>query len=474
MFLPCARAILQDGRSLEFVVVDDPPSGGMKKTFFTPDRSLVVQFYHDQEAARDRQRQARLEAVLGRFNPTLEGPTADYWSRLFCWPLALVIQPGVGVVAPAYPEQYFFATGAFAGKEKDSRWFTSARLRRMLPAAERGDWRGYWQVAILLARAVRRLHQAGLAHADLSSRNVLIDPARGAVTLVDLDSLVVPQLYPPDVLGTPGYLAPEVLATSHLPLLDPGRRLPAARTDQHALAILIYEYLLHRHPLRGPRILSPDSAEEDERLAMGREALFIEHPTNQSNRPEDLGVPYTVVGPYVRELFDRALIRGLQTPAQRPAAIEWERALIRTWDLLHPCGNPRCEHGWFVLAPKAAAVCPFCGWRAERPVPVLTLRTERQPGQWVVDGRLIVYDRLTLFRWHAYAGVFPGEDADATPLAYFAASEGRWFLVNQALLSLTAPSGQRVPPGHSLPLVAGERFRLDSGGRLVEVAFCGG
>jgi DNA-binding helix-hairpin-helix protein with protein kinase domain len=471
-----ARAILSDGRALEFDVVDDPPSGGMKKTFFTPDRQLVVQFYHDQEAARDPQRRARLEAVLGRFNPTCEGPQADYWRRLFCWPLALVIQPGLGLVAPTYPASYFFADGPFRGKEKEGRWFTSPRLRRMLPPAERGDWRGYFRVAILVARAVRRLHQAGLAHSDLSCRNVLIDPAAGAATVLDIDSLVVPQLFAPDVLGTPGYIAPEVLGSLHLPLADPGRKTPSARTDQHALAVLIYEYLLHRHPLRGPKIHSPDSAEEDERLAMGARALFVEHPSDRSNRPDDLGVDYSVVGPHLRELFDRAFLRGLHAPGSRPAAIDWERALIRTWDLLHPCGNAACSHGWFVLAPAGPAACPFCGWRSPRPVPALKLRAERRAGQWSPDGLVVVHDRVSLFRWHAFAGVFPGEEADATPLAYFAHSEGRWLLVNQGLPGLTGPDGARVAPGQGLALRAGDLVRLarEPNGRLAEVQFITG
>jgi len=45
---------------------------------------------------------------------------------------------------------------------------------------------------------------------------------------------VVPGLYPPDVLGTPDYIAPEVLATQGLPLGDPKRNLPSNLTDAFA------------------------------------------------------------------------------------------------------------------------------------------------------------------------------------------------------------------------------------------------
>lgn len=468
------RAILNDGRTIEFVVADDPPAGGMKVTFFTPDRSQVVQFYHDQQAARDPQRLARLEAVLGRFNPTLDPVHGDYWRGLFCWPTGIVVQPAFGLVAPAYPPNYYFAAGPFKGKEKEGRWFTSPRLRRMLPVQERGDWLSYFQLCILVARAVRRLHQAGLAHSDLSCRNVLVDPSTGSATVIDIDALVVPQLFPPDVLGTPGYIAPEVLATLHLPPQDPGRKTPSARTDQHALAVLIYEYLLHRHPLRGPKIHSPDSAEEDERLAMGAGALFVEHPSDRSNRPDDLGVELAALGPHLAELCERAFIRGLHSAGERPAAIEWERALIRTWDLLHPCGNPSCGHGWFVLSPGSARPgCSFCGWRPGRPIPMLKLRTQRRPGQWTAEGRVVVYHDRPLFRWHAFAGEFPGESADRAPLGYCAWHEGRWLFVNQDLPALTSPSGTRIPVGQAIELRAGSYFRFaqDEKGRMAEVQF---
>ena len=128
-----------------------------------------------------------------------------------------------------------------------------------------------------MARAVRRLHLAGLAHSDLSSKNILIDPPGRRCSVIDIDSLVVPGVYAPDVLGTPGYIAPEVLATQHMPLGDRNRRLPSNLTDLYALAVLIYEYLLRRHPLRGPKV-NGKTAEEDELMSMGEKALYIEHP----------------------------------------------------------------------------------------------------------------------------------------------------------------------------------------------------
>ena len=38
-----ATATLADGSTIEYVIKDNPPKGGMKYTYFAPDKSYVVQ-----------------------------------------------------------------------------------------------------------------------------------------------------------------------------------------------------------------------------------------------------------------------------------------------------------------------------------------------------------------------------------------------------------------------------------------------
>ena len=95
---------------------------------------------------------------------------------------------------------------------------------------------------------------------------------------------MVPGLYPPDVIGTADFIAPEVLATKHMSKTDPLRKLPNRLTDLHALAVLIYMYLFYRHPLRGGKYFGPLESEDEDLLLMGEKALFVEHPTDHSNR----------------------------------------------------------------------------------------------------------------------------------------------------------------------------------------------
>lgn len=54
------------------------------------------------------------------------------------------------------------------------------------------------------------MHMMGLAHSDLSYKNVLVDPNGGHACVIDVDGLVVPGRFPPDVVGTPDFIAPKL------------------------------------------------------------------------------------------------------------------------------------------------------------------------------------------------------------------------------------------------------------------------
>ncbi len=490
-----AEATLADGRKLPYVIRDNPPRGGMKYTYFAPDRSYVVQFFNNPETARDPNLRRRIEAIIGKYNPTLSEEAggakgnnetmAKYFAGKFCWPTAIVEQPEFGIVCPAYPPNYFFSEDAsvipelsleLKGKDKKSKWFTSAKLRRFMRETELGNFRSMLQMSISLARSIRRMHQAGLAHSDLSSNNVLVDPVTGSCVVIDIDSLVVPGLYPPEVIGTSGYIAPEVLETTSLPFGDPGRRLPSSYTDLHALAVLIYEYLLLRHPLSGPKIYSQDP-NLDDYLAMGPKALFIEHPTDRSNRPGDLGVTIRDLGPALQTLFLRAFVDGLHNPDERPTALEWEKALVKTWDLLQQCENPDCAAKWFILYDPRNPVCPFCGRPIDRRNIVrLHLKSplRGRSGQWSPAGEVNVYHNMPLFKWHVFANTFPDEKADRSLMAYVCRHQGQWLLVNHNIQGMISPSGNLVPAGQAVLLKDGAVFRMsgEDRGLLVEVS-CG-
>jgi serine/threonine protein kinase len=492
------RLTSDSGQDLEYVdeVIGQ---GGMKDVYFSPDRSYVVAFFREAVNAEGKE---RLREIVGRYREGIyQQQGGDYWKDLFCWPTDTVQQDGrVGVVAPVYREHFFFEYGSknndmlgIKGQEKEGKWFASASNRtKFVDDREKGDWLKHLQLTLRLSRAVRRLHAAGLAHSDLSYKNVLVDPSTGTACIIDIDGLVVPGKFAPDVVGTPDFIAPEVVATQGLDRTDPNRKLPSRTTDLHALAVLIYMYLFYRHPLRGSKLHDSDPTKDDE-LMMGTGALFVEHPSDDSNRVNAKGLrdadkpwgdpssmPYTIAGPLLQPLFERAFVDGLHDPSKRPAAAEWEHALIRTIDLIQPCVNTDCEMGWFVFDNTTAPACPLCKTAYTRKLPVLNLYSSRSGGKFSPDNhRVMVWDGQSLNAWHANRSVFPNEhltDQQRQRVGYFQFHDGDWYLVNQSLPGMRdVGNNQDVAVGSHVKLADGVQLLLDpqDGGRLIQVQLVG-
>ena len=484
-----------DGSTVEFYD-EVKAQGGMKDVYFSPSKQYVVAFYRKTLKELKPSEKDRLQNIVGVYRDKIfvNDPHGAYWKNLFAWPEKTVEWNGkIGVVVPFYDKKFFFSGGTFDKQEKNGKWFASAKLRnKFLPDNQKGTWLTHLHVCIKIARAMRRLHIAGLAHSDLSYNNVLIDPVSGSACIIDDDGLVVPGKYPPDVVGTPDFIAPEVLETKNLSLDDPKRKLPNRQTDLHALAVLIYMYLLYRHPLRGGKVWDIDDPAKDEEMTMGSKALFIEHPTDKTNRvktndleqsqlPEGdpTQLPYSICGPYLKPLFDRAFIDGLHNPSARPSAQEWEDALVKTTDLVQPCQNPKCKAHWFVFDNTTKPKCPFCGHEYKGQLPVLNFYYAPSHGRFMSENyRLMVYDKQTLYMWHVNRNIPANEktsEADKKPAGDFHFHNGQWILINRRLDDMfeILPDGSKkqIAVGGFVPLTEGRKILLSAkdGGRLVIV-----
>ena len=114
-----------DGSIVEFVD-DIIGQGGMKDVYFSPDKSYVVAFYRDPQDFNARE---RLENIVGVYRKRIfDQPGGDYWRNLFCWPEKIVEWNGMlGITCPTYPKHFFFSSGNLRGKEKEGKWFASAK-----------------------------------------------------------------------------------------------------------------------------------------------------------------------------------------------------------------------------------------------------------------------------------------------------------------------------------------------------------
>lgn len=459
--------------------------GAVKDVYLSVKGDKVAAFYRSHPG---RNAYERLSTIVGDYRERIL--SIPYWAELFCWPEALVEHKGkLGVVAPVYDRSFYFEYGSknqdylgIRGREKEGKWFASAfNQSKYLDERERGDWKAYLSVCELIARAVRKMHAAGLAHSDLSYKNVLIDPVGVHACIIDIDGLVVPGKFPPEVAGTPDFIAPEVMATMHLPLDHPDRVLPSIATDRHALAVMVYMYLFYRHPLRGGRVHHPDP-QIDETMLMGTKATFVEHKHNLSNRPnlknispaylpwaDVQRIPYTASGPYLSPLFERAFVDGLHQPRQRPSADEWEKALQYTKDVLLPCRSPDCKQKFFVYNETVQPECPFCRtpWTSG-PFPYLYFYAGQNERKLMDAARMVVLDNTSLHTWHVHRHIRPDErlsESDALPVARF--FRGGDYLKDWKMQNLRLPElhdeNKVIPIGGDVDLVDGLTLGLSFG-----------
>lgn len=229
-----------------------------------------------------------------------------------------------------------------------------------------------------IANAFRILHDKGYSYQDINMGNFAIDPKRGRVLICDCDN-VAPVDTVTGVIGTPRFMAPEVVT---------GKTMPNSLTDRFSMAVLFFMLLFRTHPLEGKRYLSARGmTAELEMLSYGTEPLFIMDPDDPSNGPDRNLTPniyyfWDPIPDYVREIFLQAFSqKGLKIPNARPSENAWMQALARFRSDIVQCS---CGNDIFLKDIKNC-ICDGCGKRI--PVPyVLSLDSYPIPG---IPGRVI-------------------------------------------------------------------------------------
>lgn len=442
---------------------EDTPftAGAQGAIYLSRDKQHVFKLYKGLTPAEQDEREKQVDLIIGTLNVINGDP---YWDELYAWPEKRAISPGLGV-----------RMRNISGLTRMDHFFYRKAYQR-LGDVQRGWWIGRVAAAIKLARAMNRLSNKGLCHSDLSDRNLMVDAFAGRLTVLDCDSLVVPNLLPPSVRGTPGYMAPELFSYRV--------SVPSVETDRHAMAVLLYRWLLYRHPLLGPKQHDPNDPDRDEALMLGDKALYIEHPTDRSNRPDTMPITADALTPRLRDLFRQAFIDGLHTPTKRPLPVFWEEALIEMFDRIVPCSNPDCEWRFFVAQEGKPLRCPVCKTYLDfkEQIPFLKLRTPVNDRGTIVHRDEGGYSRYIaawperpVYGWHADPAIKPVPDIvsglppDTKPRAIirFDAHDREWYLDNAGLPEMAVGVGpsssiawQPVPLGSRTPLRPGFQLLL--------------
>lgn len=443
---------------------DDSPFafGAEGNIYRSTDKKFVIKLYDNPpDKAKETERIARIDTLITTYNPTKDD---SYWAEFFTWPEKRVVQPHVG-----------FRMRYVEGMKTLEHYFLGKAFARLKPE-ERGWFIGRIAVAIKLVSAANRLATMGLCYPDFSGKNIMVDPFEGRMVLIDCDSLTVPGRLSATVEGTTTFRAPEIVMHT-VPV-------PSVKTDRHALAVLLYWWLLLWHPLNGDKRLDADP-DKDDYLRYGSGALYIEHPADTSNRASKQVLKASILGPELEKLFRTAFVDGLHNPDKRPLPFQWQTALYHAYDQIIPCASPRCDWRFFIATSTPRLTCPRCQQPLGKPptLPFLYLMAHRRtgdPNDYATDESkahyVVGWPGKTLHQWHVRPDAAPGYTdrnniPDPSPHAVFEYDEhnNQWYLKNQTGYDMYyrwpqdgANQWRPWSPNTSVPLVSGMVLQLGS------------
>jgi DNA-binding helix-hairpin-helix protein with protein kinase domain len=316
--------------------------------------------------------------------------------------------------------------------------------------------------AIQLTKALRSLHNKGFCYRDISFGNAFFDPKTGDVLVCDNDNVAPNRSAKGGVLGTPDFMAPEVVRMEEL---------PSTKTDQHSLAVLLF-FLFHmNHPLLGKRVLNIRSWDGPAReLLFGKKPLFIFDPNDDSNAAVDntvdpLGeaghwaLAYWPIYPQLlRNTFIKAFTIALHDPAARVDELEWLGVLASLRDSIFRCA---CDTPNFydLESMKASGAQPAKCWSCGRE-PKLPFRVR------IGKSVIMLNADAKLFPHHMGEGKAYDFSTPVAEIARHPSDPNIWGLKNLGkekwVATLANGTLRDVEPGRSAPLAPNVKINFGS------------
>ena len=391
-------------------------------------QQVALKWYFPAQATVEQR--AALEVLVKKGPPT----------ERFLWPMELCDSPdvpGFGYVMPL--------------RAPDHRSIVDLMKRRAEPT-----FRALATAGLQLADSFLDLHTMGLCYRDISFGNVFFDPDSGEVLICDNDNVAVDGQGEAGVLGTPRFMAPEIVR---------GEALPSSRTDLFSLAVLLFYMLMLHHPLEGKRETEIRCLDLPAMNKLyGTDPLFIFDPNDDSNRPvpgvhENALVFWPLYPQFVRDLFTEAFTDGLRDPENgRVRESEWRAAMVHLRDSIYYCANCGLEAFYDVHALRAAGgslgKCWSCNHQLELP-----------PRIRISDAVVMLNYDTRLYPHHIDSDRLYEFDAPVAEVAQHPTNPNIWGLRNlsQEKWTVSTNDGQSlsdVPPGRSVTLAVGTRINF--------------
>jgi DNA-binding helix-hairpin-helix protein with protein kinase domain len=227
----------------------------------------------------------------------------------------IVDKPYVGYVMEKVVDHKPLSTYLIADKEMSfSEWYNQGLgfLERIF-------------VGYIIAKAFGALERSNLSYCDISGNNILVKAEKSvSIKMIDVDNIYVAGKGTAAVLGTPRYIAPEVVSR---------QKNPDVLSDNYSLAVILFELLRVGHPYISDDILDGTPENEDAALAGKYDYVTDENSTNML--PADI-----VLTDKLKNLFQRCFIDGKKNRLASPSAREFEFALLEASNKVIKC--PAC------------------------------------------------------------------------------------------------------------------------------------
>ena len=332
--------ILRDGQVVKTVTSKMPCTaehfigGGGQGEVYKADldgKKVALKWYFPAQATAEQR--AGLEVLVKK------GPPTDK----FLWPLELTESPdvpGYGYIMPLREPHY--------------KGIVDLMKRHAEPT-----FRALTTAGLQLADSYLELHATGLCYRDISFGNVFFDPDTGEVLICDNDNVAVDGTAQGGVLGTPRFMAPEIVR---------GEALPSMQTDLYSLAVLLFYMLMVHHPLEGKREVAIKCLDLPAMNQLyGTHPLFVFDPDDDSNRPapghhDNALIFWPLYPQFLRDLFIKAFTVGLHDPMERVRESEWRAAMVKARDAIIYCTQCGAENFYDVEKLKASGGDPGACW----------------------------------------------------------------------------------------------------------------
>jgi DNA-binding helix-hairpin-helix protein with protein kinase domain len=363
-----------------------------------------------------------------------KGPPNDK----FLWPLELTSSPdvpGFGYIMPL--------------REPRFKGIVDLMKRRIEPT-----FRALSTAGLQLADSYLELHAQGFCYRDISFGNVFFDPDSGEALICDNDNVAVDKQEQSGVLGTPRFMAPEIVR---------GEARPSTQTDLFSLSVLLFYMLMVHHPLEGKRELAIKCLDLPAMNKLyGTDPLFIFDPDDDSNQPvpgyHDNAIVFWPLYPqFLCDLFTEAFTAGLRDPLERVRESEWRAAMVRLRDSVFYCANCGAENFYDVEALRTAGGDPGACWACDEAL-VLPPRLRIEKG-------IVMLNHDTQLYPHHLDGQRMYDFSQ--PLAEVTQHPARpdlWGLKNLTAEKwvITTADGtvKDVEPGRNVPLAVGTRINF--------------